>query len=203
MWTYSVRHIGREITTKAAFLSILACCNVAQAQSTFGTVLGTVKDPSGTVVATAAIRLTNKGTNAARSTLSSDVGSYEFSNVEVGSYELAVEAPGFQRLEFTVFDLGARETKRLDASLKVATQIQTVNVESSAGPMVQTDTSNIAETKTGRELVDLPVAIASRGTGSTSPITTLTTQPGVQVDSAGNTPWQERILHSSPYRLTG
>src|SRR5579859_273771 len=115
----------------------------------------------------------------------SDVGSYEFSNVEVGSYELTVEAPGFQRLEFTVFDLGARETKRLDAALK-ATQIQTVNVESSAGPMVQTDTSNIAETKTGRELVDLPIAIASRGTGSTSPITTLTTQPGVQVDSAGN-----------------
>jgi hypothetical protein len=186
MLTYSVRRIGREIVVKTAFLSILAGCNVAQAQSTFGTVLGTVRDPSGTVVATAAVRLTNKGTNAARSTLSSDVGSYEFSNVEVGSYELTVEAPGFQRLEFTVFDLGARETKRLDAALKVATQIQTVNVESSAGPMVQTDTSNIAETKTGRELVDLPVAIASRGTGSTSPITTLTTQPGVQVDSAGN-----------------
>jgi hypothetical protein len=186
MWTYSVRHIGMGIAMRTAFLSILAGCNVAQAQSTFGTVLGTVRDPSGTVVATAAIRLTNKGTNAARSTLSSDVGSYEFSNVEVGSYELTVEAPGFQRLEFTVFDLGARETKRLDASLKVATQIQTVNVESSAGPMVQTDTSNIAETKTGRELVDLPIAIASRGTGSTSPITTLTTQPGVQVDSAGN-----------------
>jgi hypothetical protein len=186
MLTYSVRQIGREIATKTAFLTILACCNVAQAQSTFGTVLGTVRDPSGTVVATAAIRLTNKGTNAARSTLSSDVGSYEFSNVEVGSYEVTVEAPGFQRLEFTVFDLGARETKRLDAALKVATQIQTVNVESSAGPMVQTDTSNIAETKTGRELVDLPIAIASRGTGSTSPITTLTTQPGVQIDSAGN-----------------
>jgi hypothetical protein len=186
MLTYSVRQIGRGIAIKTAFLSILACCNVAQAQSTFGTVLGTVKDPQGNVVAAAAIRLTNKGTNAARSALSSEIGSYEFSNVEVGSYELIVEAPGFQRQEFTVFDLGARETKRLDAALKVATQIQTVNVESSAGPMVQTDTSNIAETKTGRELVDLPIAIASRGTGSTSPITTLTTQPGVQVDSAGN-----------------
>jgi hypothetical protein len=53
--------------------------------------------------------------------------------------------------------------------------------------MVQTDTSNIAETKTGRELVDLPVAIATRGTGSTSPISTLTAQPDVQIDSAGNT----------------
>jgi len=192
MLTQSLQRIGRENSTKAKlhlvliFFGILGWCNVAQAQSTFGTVLGTVKDPQGNVVATAAVRLTNKGTNAARSTLSNEIGSYEFSNVEVGSYELTVEAPGFQRQEFTVFELGARETKRLDAALKVATQVQTVDVESSAGPMVQTDTSNIAETKTGRELVDLPIAIASRGTGSTSPISTLTTQPGVQIDSSGN-----------------
>ena len=44
----------------------------------------------------------------------------------------------------------------------------------------------IAETKTGRELVDLPVAIATRAAGSTSPISTLTTQPGVQTDANGN-----------------
>src|SRR5690349_14937118 len=119
MLTYSVRQIGRGIAIKAAFLSILACCNVAQAQSSFGTVVGTVKDPQGNVVAAAAVHLTNKGTNAARSALSSEIGSYEFSNVEVGSYELIVEASGFQRQEFTVFDLGARETKRLDAALKV------------------------------------------------------------------------------------
>ncbi len=53
-------------------------------------------------------------------------------------------------------------------------------------PNIQTDTSNIAETKTGRELVDLPVAIATRAAGSTSAISTLTTQPGVQTDSKGN-----------------
>jgi hypothetical protein len=118
--------------------------------------------------------------------ISNDSGLYEFSNIDVGSYVVEVESPGFQKLAFTAFDLGARETKRLDAPMKVAMQTQTVNVESSAGPMVQTDTSNIAETKSGRELVDLPVAIATRGTGSTSPISTLTAQPGVAIDAAGN-----------------
>ena len=53
-------------------------------------------------------------------------------------------------------------------------------------PDIQTDTSVIAETKTGRELVDLPVAIGTRAQGSTSPISTLTTQPGVQTDASGN-----------------
>jgi hypothetical protein len=34
-------------------------------------------------------------------------------------------------------------------------------------------------------LVDLPVAIATRGTGSTRPMSTLTAQPGVQTDPNG------------------
>ena len=52
--------------------------------------------------------------------------------------------------------------------------------------VVQTDTSNIAETKGSRELIDLPVAITSRANGSTSPMSTLTAQPGVQTDPNGN-----------------
>lgn len=47
---------------------------------------------------------------------------------------------------------------------------------------INTEVSNIAETKLGRELNDLPVAIGSRAAGSTSAFTTLTTQPGVEVD---------------------
>ena len=43
----------------------------------------------------------------------------------------------------------------------------------------------LGETKTGKELVDLPIAITSRSGGSTSPMSTLTTQPGVQTDASG------------------
>ncbi len=52
--------------------------------------------------------------------------------------------------------------------------------------MITTDVSNLAETKLGDELVNLPVAIYSRSTGSTSPISTLTTEAGVQTDDSGN-----------------
>jgi len=156
------------------------------AQSISGTVLGTIKDPSGKLVPRAAVLLTNKGTNAQRSSISSESGDYRFEDIEAGTYVLIIELPGFQKEEFAPFELLARETRRLDASLRLATQAQTVNVEEAQSASIQTDTSNVAETKTGRELVDLPVAIATRGSGSTSPISTLTTQPGVQVDSSGN-----------------
>ncbi|MCU1259798.1 MAG: TonB-dependent receptor plug [Bryobacterales bacterium] len=142
----------------------------ARAQSISGTVLGTVKDPSGNIVAMAKVQLVNKGTDAQRATLTNDAGDFRFPEIEAGLYLLTIEAPGFQRQEFAPFDLLARETRRLDSSLKVATQTQSVNVEASRGAVVQTDTSNISETKTGRELVDLPVAIATRASGSTSPI---------------------------------
>ena len=51
---------------------------------------------------------------------------------------------------------------------------------------INTEVSNIAETKLGRELIDLPVALGSRATGSTSAFATLTTQPGVETDNSGN-----------------
>lgn len=154
------------------------------AQSTAGAVLGTVKDPSGNLMPGAKVALVNQGTAALRSGITDGTGAYEFASLEVGTYTISIQAPGFQKLEFTPFELGARETRRLDAEMKVATQATTVNVES-APSVVQTDTSSIAETKTGRELVELPVAIATRGSGSTSPMSTLTTQPGVQTDPTG------------------
>ena len=107
-----------------------------------------------------------------------DSGSFSFVNVTAGRYRLTVEAAGFQKVEITDLDLLARETKRVDASLKAGAATETVNVEGGAIGVVTTDASNISANRTGQELVDLPVAIYSRSTGSTSPISTLTTQPG-------------------------
>src|SRR4051794_2010919 len=157
----------------------------AHGQSTSGTVLGNLNDPSERAVAGAIVELTNAGTSAVRSTVSDETGLYQFQNVEVGNYSLAVKAPSFQTVQFSEFRLQGRETKRLNADLKVASQSAVVNVESSTAPAIQLDNSNIAETKRSRELTDLPVAIATRGNGSTSPISTLTAQPGVQTDANG------------------
>lgn len=167
-----------------AVVCVLACCRLALGQSTFGTVLGTVKDPSGSLVPRAKVDLVNTGTNADRSTTTKTDGSYEFVNTEVGNYRLVVEAPGFQTTEYQPFDLAARATARIDVDLKVASQATTVNVEAVA--IVQTDASNVAETKGSLELTDLPVSIGTRSSGSTSAYSTLTAQPGVQTDNSNN-----------------
>src|SRR5260370_38571483 len=125
--------------------------------------------------------LTNKGTSASRTLAEDEAGSYSFVNVDAGSYELTVETSGFQKIQFTTLDLQARETKRVDSTLKVASQNQTVMVEGTAGAVVTTDLSNLAETQTGEKHVDLPVAPYSPGVfWSTSPNSSLTTRHGVQ-----------------------
>ncbi|HTS50953.1 MAG TPA: TonB-dependent receptor [Bryobacteraceae bacterium] len=162
----------------------MTICLASYGQSTFGTVLGTVKDPSGSAVPRATVDLTNVGTNATRTTTTNDAGNYQFVNVEIGTYQLKVAAAGFQTVEFTNFDIAARDTKRFDADMKLATQATVVTVESTS--ILQTETSSVAETKGSLELTDLPVSIGSRSTGSTSAFSTLTAQPGVQIDNNNN-----------------
>src|SRR5580698_8266459 len=95
-----------------------------------------------------------------------------------------MESPGFQPFIYQT-ELTARETARIDGQMSVAGQTQQVSVEADAN-VINTEVSNIAVTKSGQELIDLPIAIATRASGSTSPISTLTTQPGVQTDAVGN-----------------
>ena len=112
-------------------------------------------------------------------------GGYEFLNLDAGTYQVEIQASGFKDQVFDHLVLQARDTQRIDASLAIGAESQTVEVQA-AGDVITTDQSSLASTKTGHELVDLPVAVYSRSNGSTSPILTLTTEPGVQVDDNSN-----------------
>jgi hypothetical protein len=157
-----------------------------RAQSTFGAILGSVHDSTGALVAGAQVTLLNTGTAAVRTAVTGDSGDYVFNNIEVGKYTLSIAAPGFQKESLPEIALTARETRRMDATLKPGAESETVVVTDDAAPVITTDVSNLAETKVGEELVELPVAIYSRSAGSTSPISTLTTEAGVQTDDGGN-----------------
>ncbi len=158
----------------------------AAAQSTFGSIVGTVKDSSGALIPGASVTLTNTGTAASKIATTNDHGDYSFLNLNPGKYQVSIKAGGFQQTDFSDLDLQSRETKRVDASLTLGSASETVMVQGSAAGVITTEVSNLSETKTGRELTELPVAVYSRSTGSTSPIDTLSTEPGVQVDDSNN-----------------
>jgi len=179
------KRTGVRSVLSQSLLCLLIACGAAYGQSTFGTVLGTVRDPSGASIPGAKINLTNTGTNAVRSAVSDTNGVYAFVGVEVGTYGIGVDATGFQKATLTPFNLGARQTQRVDIDLTLASQATAVTVEANVA-VVTTDASNVAETKGSLELNDLPVAIGTRASGSTSAFSTLTAQPGVQTDANNN-----------------
>ena len=155
------------------------------AQSTFGSILGTVHDQSGAVIPGANVTLVNSGTSARRVLTSDGGGNFVFSNIDVGTYTLTITAQGFEKFSQTDIGIIAREERNIDAALQPGAENQTVTVMAQQENVITTEVSNLAETKVGEELVNLPVAIYSRSTGSTSPIDTLTTEAGVQTDDSG------------------
>src|SRR5687767_5082734 len=76
------------------FLRVLSCCVLAMlasqaplaAQSTTGTIQGTVKDNQDAVVPGATVTIRNVATNATRSVVTEGSGNYRFLNVPIGSY---------------------------------------------------------------------------------------------------------------------
>ncbi|MGO9403853.1 MAG: TonB-dependent receptor domain-containing protein [Terriglobales bacterium] len=184
MYSVSASKLSTLLVLAVVLLALTTLSTPVFAQSTFGSFVGTVSDVSGAVVKGASVTLVDVGTSVQRKMVTDESGSFSFVNVTAGRYRLTVEAAGFQKLEFRDLDLLARENKRVDASLKAGAATETVNVEGGAIGVVTTDASNIEANRTGQELIDLPVAIYSRSTGSTSPISTLTTQPGVQTDGS-------------------
>src|SRR5437867_11796063 len=158
---------------------------IGLAQSTFGGFVGTVRDPSGAVIPGCMITVKNLGTSTTRTAVADETGSYTVVNLEPGDYEITMEQPGFQKVTRANLQLFARQTVRVDGVMQLLSQAQTVEVSVEAVAPIATEVSNIAETKLGRELIELPVALGSRAAGSPSAFNTLTTQPGVEIDNSG------------------
>src|SRR5712675_2102782 len=120
------------------FACFVLATSPALAQSTFASLLGTVKDASGGVVAQCVVTIENTGTSAHRSTLTDSGGSYTVPNLEPGVYTIKMEAAGFQAANYKT-ELTARQTVRVDGQMTVAAQSQSVNVIAEAAPVINTE----------------------------------------------------------------
>ena len=84
-----------SILPTCALLIALIAASPLMAQSTFGSIVGTVKDTSNALLPGAVVTLTNAGTSAARTTQTNSAGEYSFLNLNAGKYQITVIAQGF------------------------------------------------------------------------------------------------------------
>src|SRR3712207_4766986 len=98
--------IMRTIFLLAVVLTLAA---TSLAQTSRGTVSGTVVDPNGAVIAGASVTLTNDETSVSRTTVTNDEGVYRFDAVDLGSYTVKITAANFGEVTKTNVQVQANQ----------------------------------------------------------------------------------------------
>ena len=169
-----------RVWTLFAAVSLFTCAS-AEAQSTFGSILGTIQDPSGAALGAGAVEITNLDDNSTRKTTSDDSGLYQFLNLPAGRYTLSAAKAGFNTTRVSGVELEARQQRRLDLTLALSAVVETVEVKASAAA-INTENATISSTMNNQQVTQLP---ANYRGGSTSPLGAIVSLPNVQQDANG------------------
>ena len=138
----------------ATGLLIVALCLAASAQDT-GSITGTVKDPSGAAVANADVLVTSPEHGIDRHTTSNSSGDYNESALPGGTYDVIVTAAGFKKYQAKGVKLDVAQKARVDIPLEVGAATTEVTVEGTEVAQVETQSSELAGTVTGKEISQL------------------------------------------------
>ncbi len=126
------------------------------AQSTYGSITGSVTDTSGAVVTDASVTLTNAGTGEKRTQSSGADGLFTFVNLFPGQYRVDVEKQGFKHFARTGVTVQVQQDTHIAAALQVGEVSQVVEVTSQT-PLLQTESSSLGQVVEQRKANDLPL----------------------------------------------
>lgn len=163
------------------FAVFLAARASLYAQSTQGSIVGTVRDSSGALISAAQVLLVNQDSGTRRTVATDTKGVWQVTNLEPGAYRVQVAASGFDTKTESNLQVSARQELRVDVVLSVGNVQQAVEVNAADAGDITTDSPSIAASLDAREVLSLPANY--RGAGSTSPLNVIQALPGVQADS--------------------
>ena len=125
------------------------------AQSSTGSVRGTVQDVTKGVLPGAQVVLANTLTNVALETLTNDEGIYVFPSVRPGPYRLVIDVPGMQKWEGTL-TVQVQQSAVVDVVMKVGEQVTEVTVND-VTPLLTVDNSALGHVLERQRIEQLPI----------------------------------------------
>lgn len=144
----------RDFISFVALVCLLATPMFAQ--TTSGSIVGSVVDPSGAAVPAASVTITNLDTAAVFRTSSDSSGNYVATPLAIGRYSVVVEAQGFKKAVSTNITLNVQDRLGLNFKLEVGSISESVTVLDAA-PLLQTDTSTLGQVVNSQSIDDLPL----------------------------------------------
>jgi Carboxypeptidase regulatory-like domain/TonB dependent receptor len=139
-------------------LGVLVSISVPSAygQAVFGSIFGTVSDPSGAAVPNANVTVTNQRKGTEDHTTTNDSGNYSVTHLIPDVYKVKIEAPGFKVIEEQDITVSADSASRVDGQFQVGSTSESVEVTGEA-PQLKTDRADVAVEFNQKYVEDLPV----------------------------------------------
>ncbi|HTM48556.1 MAG TPA: TonB-dependent receptor, partial [Bryobacteraceae bacterium] len=137
----------------ALFASVLP--GALMAQSSTGSMSGTVTDPNGAAVPGAQVVAINSASGIKAETRTSEAGLYVFARLPVGIYEIEVEKTGFKKINQSGIEIRIASRQELDLKLEVGDVQQTVQVNAEP-PLLETASSQRGQSLSPKFLSSLP-----------------------------------------------
>src|SRR5262249_43034027 len=138
------------------FSSLLVLASLAWTQTGTGHIQGTVRDATGAVLPGARITVTHTQTSRQYTTTSTEVGFYLFPSVQMGQYQIPVEAPGMEtwKAELT---LQVGQTAEVNPTLKVGATATEVTVAGDVTPLLTTTSPTLSTVVERARIEQLPL----------------------------------------------
>ncbi len=153
------RSLFRTCVAFAALLilSLFGSSSYLHAQAVSGTIVGTVTDPSGAVVANAQVTIVLTGQSAVHTSVTNESGNFTEPNLPPGVYAITIVAPGFKKETRENITLDTNATSRVDVTMATGSATETITV-TTAPPQLQTDRADISTTIEARQIAALPLS---------------------------------------------
>ena len=165
----------RLLTGFTCFIALLGAAYAQIATTT--SLVGTVSDSSGKIIAGAKITAINAETLDTYSAITNQDGNYRIDFVRVGTYNVSAEFAGFSRLQHTGSVVTINQIVRNDFALHPGSVQESVSVEAVA-PIIKTDDATISATISSTQIADLPM-------NGRNALMLATTTPGVLPGTKG------------------
>ena len=129
----------------------------ASGQAVFGSVIGTVTDPSGAAVANAKVTVVDQRKGTTDQTTTNESGNYTVTHLIPDPYTVRIEGAGFKTLEFKDVELSADTDARVDGQFQVGSTSEQVEVTAES-PQLKTDRADVSIEFNEKYVEDLPIA---------------------------------------------
>jgi hypothetical protein len=150
-----------EVIVKMYWTLVVGVCLAvsgwaAYGQQTTGEITGTVTDSTGAVIPDASVKITNTGTQEARTTLSNSTGNYTAPYLTPGTYTVDASKAGFKSDVASGLDVTVGAVVKVDFKLEVGQVTQQVEV-TTAAPLISTESAALQNNVESQQILALPL----------------------------------------------